>query len=300
MKLPIYPRFVYIAILVLNFPLLAQGQLAALSSGAKKKAVSVSAEQKIALIFPDNVAEVVIGNNKICFTKSSNKCFLNASDAKGFSPTSLFISLTSGAYYDFILKYRPYVDTTVYLLSEGEADGTDTYLKKAAEIEVSKVVNASPLTIPFKPAEEFINNSNLVLEKPVFFTDKGAIGQHLVFFLQSIYHENNKTYVRISAKNFSNVSYDIRDIKFQLTPSKGFLRSLAGERQEVKPVFVLNGHKNNLEPKATISKVFVFDRLHFNDKKELWIVISEGSTNYRQLQFALSSQDMEKALALNK
>ena len=148
--------------------------------------------------------------------------------------------------------------------------------------------------------KEFINNSNLVLEKPVFIKDKGAIGQKLEFFLQSIYHENNKTYVRISAKNFSNVTYDIRDIKFQLVPTKGFLNNLTKERKVIKPVFVINGYKNNLDPRTTVFIVFVFENLAIDDKKNLTVKIIEGKTSYIQINFALSKIDLEKSVALNK
>lgn len=296
----IFTPLLILVFVTLLYPMEGNSQLASLPVKSKKKSMSVSVDQKVTLIFPESVTEAVIGNTKVNLTKNANKCFLNAADTKGFSSTSLFVSLASGAYYDFILKYRPSVDTTVYLFTEDDSDGSDRYALKASEIEANRIAAAKPLDIPFKQAEEFINNSNIVLEKPVFINDKGVIGQNLVFFLQSIYQENNKTYVRISAKNFSNVAYAIRDIKFHTIPTKGFINTLTGEHHEIKPVFVLNGHKNSVEPKATISKVFVFENLQLNDKKEFTIEILEGNTYLKQLKFALSKQDLDKAIALNK
>ena len=103
-------------------------QLASINANNKRKSLLVCSDQKLTLIFPSNVSDAVLGNNKINVIKNNNKCFVNAVDSKIFQPTSLFITLNSGEYYDFIIKCKPKLDTAVYLFKKTVADGFDKFL----------------------------------------------------------------------------------------------------------------------------------------------------------------------------
>lgn len=277
--------------------------------GAKpSKIIEVPFDKRVTLIFPSTITEDVLGSDQVDPVKKDNKYFITALSQKGFPETSLYIELASGHYYDFIVKFNNTIKNAVTVFTLEEATGKINMANGSAAtvglplpaVNLKGKSNKEKETIapPSGVAQGLYSDAKTVFEKPEHITDIAVVGRKLQFYLEEIYIREDKMFFKISMKNLSNVTYDIHSIDFKIQPKHALLKKNATEFQEVKPIFVYNEDKMQIDPKKKLSKVFTFDKFTISDKKKFVVEIWEKGGD-RELYFDISGDDLLNAKPLN-
>ena len=258
------------------------------------KVIEVPFDKRITLIFPSPIVEDVLGSDQVDPVKKDNKYFLSAISQKGFPETSLYIELSSGHYYDFVIRYNNTIKSavTVFTLDDasGKIAGTNP---KIADPKTTKTEKGTPDGVP----PLIITDAQTVYDTPEHTTDIAVVGRKLLFYLEEVYIKDDKYYFKISMYNQSNVTYDIQSINFKIQPKTVILKKNAIEAQEVLPVYVFNDDKITIERKHKLSKVFVFDKFTISDKKKFVVEIWEKGGD-RELAFDISGENLLNAKPL--
>ena len=268
--------------------------------------IRISFSKTVVLVFDKPIIFDNVGSEDVIAQKMGNRYLLTAAVAKKKFETNLVIETESG-YYQYILVYNEYPKKTFFAYTASQSiHKTQT---EEVEIEEQKSVIkkeqktvTSDKKVETKKKKETVNDFNEICKtidsKDNSLKSIGVVGNKMFWSLGDIYVNNDHLYFKVSAKNLSNIKYDIDFVKFVVRSTKGNLKQRSVQEEELSPIFVYNGDKNVIEGKTTLTKVLVFKKFTIDDEKKLFVELWEVGGD-RKLEFSITNKDILKVKTID-
>lgn len=222
-----------------------------LCNSQNRKTIYANQDNKVILIFEDNIKHGIPGNSKDYFfaynKKTPNKIgTLNAK--KGAKPSNLFVVTTNGKMYSFLIQYREKIEFKDFArtIKESSAINNDKTISRNKKEVLKKGINkikeeqvSKPISTEdydFHHIEEktddahFLNISKKILsdDKKVFRSELRVI-QDVFFSLKGYYYSKEEVYFYFELENKSKLDFDINYLSFFISSKRKRKRSLNQE-----------------------------------------------------------------------
>lgn len=223
--------------------------------------------------------------------------------------SNLYIELPTGHYYEFILAYRKAVSKTIYQFTYDQATGINK-LNRTKILEEVEDKGDKPVITKIKTQEdlekeetskelnEYAENCDIILQKKDGFSGIGEGHSGMTWWLNSIYTKDDKIYIRVTAKNSTNYTYDIARIRFAVSNKRKATKNTAVADRPIEYIYPTKLTKR-IEGKSENSFVFVFDKFTIARKKFLYVDLWEKQPGERDLSFKISSKVLLKGKSLH-
>ncbi len=239
---------------------------------------------------------------EICNTKTSNIIFPYAIVSVDRGSQDILAQKAAGVENILQLKAAK-ANFTASNVSVVTADGklntfVVRYAANPASINLSLQGNsASQSSTVFLPKEEFneaevreCTNKLLANRNYVRGRQKEAFG--ISFNLRELFIRNNVIYFQFKITNYTNVGYDIDQLRFYIRDQKRASRT-ASQELEVLPIFISKSPEG-IPGKTRDMFVFALPKFTIPDQKDLVIQLMEKNGG-RHLQMKVSNRELLKA-----
>lgn len=280
--------------------------------------LEVSKSYKTILIFPENIAESIIGNdfgfivdlpkpNASKYNSRILKLYYDELGKETADHTNQTVITVSGNVYEFILKLADIPKKlTWYIKPEMAANNIghcliiDTNPEKnkiasleEAQTEVGSTSNTVPGTATMEDPSKELYQTNPIeyyrLRCYYMQFDKAKISRYfsridnLFLWLKGVYYNEDELYFQFKIENKEGLSMDVNFFKYSL--ASNYKNSSSNQKLEVKPIFLYKQPKT-VEGKSENHFVVVFKKMALDEKTELVIEVDEEYGN-RNLSLAI-------------
>ncbi|WP_181308375.1 conjugative transposon protein TraN [Rufibacter sp. XAAS-G3-1] len=272
----------------------------------KSFSLGVSYAKTVNLIFPSGVHSVDLGSGSVIADKFSGveNVLRVKANAKGFPETNLSVITKDGRFYSFHVRYQEEPASLTYQIERGDNTGTSSpssvqALGKAAPVALTASLTTAPVT--FESAHmneaELAYYSHEIAQRSDYISGIGMNKNKINFGVDGIYIKDNVMFFPISAKNKSNINYDIDFIKFYVRDKKQRKRT-AVQETEVTPIFVYPEGQNTILGRSELKRVYCLEKFTIPDKKILLVEMFEKNGG-RVMTMEMNNRDIVKASPVN-
>ncbi|SOD17663.1 conjugative transposon protein TraN [Pedobacter xixiisoli] len=230
------------------------------------------------IIFPYAIVSVDRGSQEILAQKASgveNILQLKAAKAN-FTTSNVSVVTADGKLNTFVVKFAANpTSINLSLQGTGSVSSSSVFIPKE-EFNESEVRECS---------NKLLANRNYVRGR-----QKEAFG--IAFNLRELFIRNNVIYFQFKITNYTNVGYDIDQLRFYIRDQKRAVRT-ATQELEVLPIFVSKSPEG-IPGKTRDMFVFALPKFTIPDQKDLVIQLMEKNGG-RHLQMKVSNRELLKA-----
>lgn len=283
-----------------------------------KDTLEVSKRYKTILIFPENIAESIIGNDfgfvvdlpKANGSKYSGRILKLYYDELGketANHTNQTVITASGDVYEFILKLtniptkltwyiKPEmatnnIDPRLIVMTNLEENQIDSLKHIQTEVTATVFDNNQPTSTEDPTKELYQTNPMEYYRLRCYYMqfDKSKISRYfsridnLFLWLKGVYYNEDELYFQFKIENKEGLNMDVNFFKYSL--ASNYKNSSSNQKLEIKPVFLYKQPKT-VEGKSENHFVVVFKKLALDEKTELVIELDEEYGN-RNLSLAI-------------
>src|SRR6266496_1718377 len=232
------------------------------------------------LIFPFSIVNVDRGSKDVLVQKvtGAENILQVKADKPNFSETNLSVITADGNLYSFIVDY---LNEPPQLNIVFQKD-TLTYEKNEQIIFSPNNNNAAELSVI---AQNVFNAGKTI---------HGVKDEHeaVLLSLNGIYVNNDVFYFQFALKNKSQVSYDIKAIRFFIRDKKKSKRT-AIQETEIQPIYTY-GNDSSIKGESSQLRVLALQKFTLPDDKYLFVQITERDGG-RDLHFRLKNRHILQA-----
>src|SRR6266498_2627680 len=245
--------------------------------------LNITCNKTTNLIFPFPIVNVDRGSKDVLVQKvtGAENILQVKADKPNFSETNLSVITADGNLYSFIVDY---LNEPPQLNIVFQKD-TLTYEKNEQIIFSPNNNNAAELSVI---AQNVFNAGKTV---------HGVKDEHeaMLLSLNGIYINNDIFYFQVALKNKSQVSYDIKAIRFFIRDKKKSKRT-AVQETEIQPIYTY-GNDSSIKGESSQLCVLALQKFTLPDDKYLFVQITERDGG-RDLHFRLKNRHIMKAKAI--
>ncbi|MBC3538975.1 conjugative transposon protein TraN [Rufibacter sediminis] len=272
----------------------------------KSFSLGVSYAKTVNLIFPSGVHSVDLGSGSVIADKFSGveNVLRVKANTKGFPETNLSVITKDGRFYSFHVRYQEEPASLTYQIEGGDNTGTtgpavQAQGKVAPAIYLTASLNTAPVS--FESAlmneAELAYYSHEIAQRSDYISGIGMNKNKINFGVDGIYIKNNVMFFPITAKNKSNINYDIDFIKFYVRDRKQRKRT-AVQETEVTPIFVYPEGQNTIVGRSELKRVYCLEKFTIPDKKMLVVEMYEKNGG-RVMTMEVGNREIVKASPVN-
>jgi len=245
--------------------------------------LNITCNKTTNLIFPFSIVNIDRGSKDVLVqkVKGAENILQVKADKPNFSETNLSVIMADGNLYSFIVDYlnEPWQLNIVF------QKDTLTHEKNEQIIFSPGNNNAAELTVI---AQNVFNAGKTI---------HGVKDEHeaVLLSLNGIYVNNDVFYFQFALKNKSQVSYDIKAIRFFIRDKKKSKRT-AIQETEIQPIYTY-GNDSSIKGESSQLRVLALQKFTLPDDKYLFVQITERDGG-RDLHFRLKNRHIMKAKAI--
>ena len=261
---------------VLSIVILLMSVSISYAQNVENRPLTISYSKTTSLIFPFSITSVDRGSQDVLAQKArgvENVLQLKAA-RRSFAETNLTVITADGILHLFTVSYSDAPSSQVLTIGKSE--------EKSAVILAADVPNERGIQ----------SDSKSVLEH-------GASGRvdcqqrhQMRLSLQGIFVNGGTLYYRITIRNKSAISYDIKSLKFMIHDSKQAKRT-SSQENEVIPLYVGNAVQR-IEGYSSSTMIYAVRKFTIPDGKTLHINVFEDGGG-RHLRLKVDNKDILKA-----
>jgi len=233
------------------------------------------------LIFPNSVQSIDRGSKDILVQqpKGTENIVQLKADKPNFMQTNLSVITIDGKLYSFTVDYSPQPPELNIIIQNKVSSPGDSLLNQAVKLSSP---NNKPL---FQSVAEKISSMKAK-------HGKRDNANEIQLQLNGIYINHDVLYFRFQLKNYSNVSYDIDNIKFTIKDRQKSKRT-ATQETEIIPLFKFGGFET-VQADSVNPFIIALPKFTLPDSKYLFIQVLEknGGGN---LDFVVKNRQIMKA-----
>lgn len=263
-------------ILILGMALTVAAQA---SSAKPLDTIYANEHMNMALFFPSDIKQGIVGNSNFVFTYNREKGqTLGLLKAVPGKDSNLLVITDDGSVYSYIIRYAKWLEYPNRFIGLDERIGTEKVDVKgnAPQSELSKErVLDSLATIP-KADKIYQESCEALLQLPERKNVRKK-SQGFLLAVKNMYHVEDEVYVQFEIANHSGVRFDFGDLElFKVSGKKG--RNASHQELEMVPLY-----RHNIPHKVihgqTDRFVYVFPKFHLDKGERLRANLSEGETS---------------------
>ena len=248
--------------------------------------LSITYNKTTNLIFPYSVQSIDRGSKDILVQqpKGTENIVQVKAGRPNFTQTNLSVITMDGKLYSFTVDYMALPDQLNIVIPNGIANSSDSIFNK-------KVLLTS------KNDEALFNAVAAKIITTKTRNIKCDRSNQIVFRLNGIFINRDVLYFRFQLKNYSNVSYDVDNIKFTVKDQQKSKRT-ATQETEILPVYTFE-KLQNVPADSSASCIIALSKFTLPGSKYLSIHVLEKNGG-RDLNLNLRNRPLMKAVAIKQ
>ncbi len=260
------------------FSILLLGQI----NAQKLKTVYANESKVVALFFPDEIQQAVVGSPNFTFSfNKENPQQVGLLQGVNGSESNLLVITASEEVFSYVLKYRNTLDTLTYFVPRKERIG----LEKSVLITPIKNVVLTKIDSPLTNFHKIDSMNRLeYFEK---FSEyhlkhnrnslKKKRKQGLVMYLKDLIYDRTEVYALVEIKNKSQIDFEVDYLKIYKVNGNGRRKS-SYQKIELKPIYIHN-HPEKIKVGERRDFLLVVPKYTLGDNEKLRLELKEYRGN---------------------
>lgn len=251
-------------------------------SAQELKTIGTNETQVVALFFPDEIRQAVVGSPNFTFSyNKENPQHVGLLQGVKGGESNLLVITNSDEVFSYVLKYRKALDTLTYFIPRMERIGLEkpviiSPIKTSVSIKIdsqsikSKQIDSQNQLEYFKKFSEF----HLKLNRNIL---KRKWKNGMVLRLKDVIYDRTEVYALIEIKNKSGIDFEMDYLKiFKVNGNKR--KKSSYQKIEMKPIYKHN-HPKIIKEGESRDFVLIVPKFTFGDQEKLLLELKEYRGN---------------------